>query len=123
MILSRNTYLRIHSTPKPATFAACTASLLPSGLAVLLVAFTTRTTITVDRIHPATVNAQNGNTSRRMWARPRLPHTQYLLSRNAGTDTRVTAMRFDCTGGQPRRCRKMTSRIWVVITPNNDVAE
>ena len=41
-------------------------------------------TANVDMIQPATVNSQNGSTSRRMCALPRLPQTQRLLRMNAG---------------------------------------
>src|SRR3954451_9020711 len=123
MILSRNTYFRIQRMPKPAMLASCTAYLLPSGWDGLRVAFTTRITINVDRIHPATVNSQNGMTSRRMWARPRFPHTQYLLSMKTGTDIKVTATKFDRTGFQSRMCRKANSRIWVPTTPTTEHIE
>ena len=85
--------------------------------------FTTRITIRVDRNQPATVNSQNGMTSRRMWARPRLPHTQYLLSMKTGTDIRVTAMKFERTGFHSSRCRKRNSRIWVPTTPTTEHIE
>ena len=58
----------------------------------------TTTTRPVDRHQPATVNAQNGRTSRRMCARPRLPHTQYLLRQKAGIDVIIVAARLAGTG-------------------------
>jgi hypothetical protein len=81
------------------------------------------TTASVDRIQPATVKAQNGMTSRRRWARPRLPHTQYLFSRNAGIEMMLTATKLAHPGFMSRACSMMNSRMFVVTTPNNETVE
>ena len=72
--------------------------------------------------HPATVNTQKGMTSRRMWALPDLPHTQCLLSRKAGTDMSMVALRLDGTGSQSSSTRKKSRKTWVPMTPIPDVA-
>ena len=69
------------------------------------------------------MNSQNGITSRRMWARPRLPHTQYLFSMKTGTDISVTATKFDSTGFHSNTWRKRKSRIWVPTTPTTEHIE
>src|SRR5690606_56048 len=92
MILSRNRYLSTQSTPNPAMLAAITDSVrnVEWGSPTLL----TTATAPVESPQPATVNAQNGMTSRRMWARPRLPHTQYLFRANAGMDVIMVEVRL-----------------------------
>jgi len=95
---------------------------LPCGFAVLVVALAAATTNRVDNANPATVNSQNGSTSRRMCARPRLPHTQYLLRRKAGIDTTDTATTFDTPDRHSKTWSRKASMSWVSTTPIPDVA-
>ena len=109
--------------PKPPMLAADTESWRMSVSGSVWSA--ANRTVAVDSTQPATVNTQNGRISRRRWARPFLPQTQYLFSRKAGIDIMQAAVKFALSGSQfsPAFELKSCSRIWLPTTPTTDVAE